>query len=241
MTNIKRAPMILMSVSSRTDASMGLEQYSLYKNYVKVFSRAGAAVLLVTDITPGTLDRLCDAADGLVITGGSAVNPAIYGAERQSFCGTVDAPRDEVEVALFKAFAARRKPVLGICHGMGIINAVLGGTMTQDIARVLGEAHPSAVSHPVNVKKGSFIEKLFSERFTVNSHHHQAMGRMAEDFEAVAWTDSGQIVEAAEHKTLPIWAVQWHPERMCGPERYSPDGPDMMPLIEAFVGLCREA
>ena len=49
-----------------------------------------------------------------------------------------------------------------------------------------------------------------------------------------------QAVEAFSHKTLPIWAVQWHPERMTGRERLTREGPDMEPLFQLFCDRCRE-
>ena len=49
----------------------------------------------------------------------------------------------------------------------------------------------------------------------VNSYHHQALDKLGEGLQAIAWGESNghTFTEAVQHETLPIWSVQWHPER----------------------------
>ena len=76
----------------------------------------------------------------------------------------------------------------------------------------------------------------------INSYHHQALDRLADGLVATAWSDSNghQIVEAVEHESLPIWSVQWHPERMTGPVTNPANCVDSLPMFEYFVNQCRK-
>ena len=91
------------------------------------------------------------------------------------------------------------------------------------------------------MNKDSILGRLFGEHMDVNSYHHQALDALGKGFFATAWSDANghSIVEGIEHETLPIWAVQWHPERMTGPE--APAGcVDSLPMLEYFIRQCRK-
>jgi putative glutamine amidotransferase len=49
----------------------------------------------------------------------------------------------------------------------------------------------------------------------VNSFHHQAINKLGEGLEAVAWSDD-KLIEAVELPGAPgfLLAVQWHPEEL---------------------------
>lgn len=84
------------------------------------------------------------------------------------------------------------------------------------------------------------MNRMFGDEFTVNSYHHQAVGRLGSGLRPVAFSEKGALIEAVEHETLPLAAVQWHPERMTGILRYDAEGPDMAPVFERFCALCKE-
>lgn len=145
----------------------------------------------------------------LLLPGGGDIDPALYGQEN---CGSVgiDRERDEREAEAFRLFLERGKPVFGVCRGAQLINVLLGGTLHQDVPGHRQDGndelrHGSRTGDPLLIS-------LYGERFIVNSTHHQAIDRLGEGLRAVQWADDG-IVEAIRHETLPIFAVQWHPER----------------------------
>ena len=129
------------------------------------------------------------------------------------------------------------KPILGICRGIQMINALLGGTLYQD----LPTQHPSDIDHhqtppydvPVHdviIKKDSpLYECLGSDRISVNSYHHQAVKDVAPCLEVMAESEDG-IVEALYKPSYSfLWAVQWHPEFS-----YKKDG-NSRKIFKAFV------
>lgn len=153
-----------------------------------------------------------------------------------------DPLRDDLEWKLIKAFVDRKKPIFGICRGVQVLNAYFGGTLYQDIPDELGGEHAKGVCHPVTLKKDSILGRLFGESLEINSYHHQALKDLGKDLTAVAWSDANghSIVEAVEHVSLPIWAVQWHPERMTGPVTNPENCVDSLPIFQYFMDQCRK-
>ena len=153
--------------------------------------------------------------DGLILSGGGDVDPGRYG-EASAACFGVDPARDEAEFRLVEAYLRAGKPILGICRGHQLLNVYFGGSLKQHLPgaekHVPTKAGDSA--HETSALPGSFPAELYGERFTVNSAHHQGIDRLAPELEAVQWAEDG-VIEACRHRTMPVWSVQWHPERMC--------------------------
>lgn len=230
-----RKPIILMSCGTDLGAN-ALPRLAIYRNYAESLNEAGAYVLVITDADEAAARALCGIADGLLLTGGVDVEPARYGEPTLDACGEIDRWRDAAEFAYARAFIAAKKPILGICRGMQVLNVVLGGTLYQDIPSQIGLEHPGGVAHEVDARGGSDLERLFGERFLVNSYHHQAVKALAPGLAADAvLAGDKRIVEAFHHTQLPIAACQWHPERMRGAERLTKEGPDMDALFRAFL------
>ena len=234
-----RKPIILMSCG--TDAAPNSPpRLSVYRNYAESLNELGAHVLGITDPGEEAARELCEVADGLLLTGGVDVEPARYGEQTLDACGAIDLWRDAVEFAYAGAFIAAKKPILGICRGMQVLNVALGGTLYQDIPSQLGFEHPDGVAHEVAAREGSDLERLFGKRFLVNSYHHQAVKELAPGLVTDAvFADDERIVEAFHHTELPIAAYQWHPERMRGAERLTKEGPDMDALFSLFLDAAR--
>lgn len=176
--------------------------------------------------------------DGLILCGGDDVDPALYGQERNG-AGDPDTERDAAELELFRAFYAAGKPIFGICRGSQMINVALGGTMIQDLGPELNAFHKSVVLdkvHALRTAEGSILRELYGEVFTSNSYHHQAVDRLGEGLRPMAWAEAG-FVEGVQHETLPIFGVQFHPERMTG-ELLRPDAVDGGELFRRFLELC---
>lgn len=176
--------------------------------------------------------------DGLLICGGPDIHPSNYGQE----CGgavEMVPERDAAELELIRAFSEAGKPVFGICRGMQLINVFFGGDMIQDLGSELNVFHKSIELdqvHALRTAEDSIIRDLYGEVFTSNSYHHQAVARIGKGLRATAWAEAG-FPEAIEHETLPMFAVQFHPERMTG-ELLRPDAVDGGKLFRHFLELC---
>lgn len=153
----------------------------------------------------GLLNRL----DGLILSGGDDVWPERYGQTRHARTNLVSKERDTFDFQLARQALDMDIPVLGICHGIQLINVVMGGTLIQDIP-----SH-SKVTHKVTVEGGTHLyEFLKTDVLMVNSSHHQAIDRLGEGLKVSATAEDG-IVEAVEGtRHSLVMGVQWHPERM---------------------------
>lgn len=175
-----------------------------FKNYRRAVERAGGRVRF------GGSPEGCG---GLLLPGGGDLEPWRYG-QRNTASRGLEPERDAAELELAAWFTARRLPVLGICRGLQTLNVFFGGTLCQDIpghsAQEDGDRRHAIQTAP------SPLRQVCGEACTVNSAHHQAADRLGGGLEAVQWTADG-VVEALCHRTLPVWAVQWHPERLPGP------------------------
>lgn len=151
--------------------------------------------------------------DALLLPGGGDIDPQLYGQENRG-SADIDAERDRREAEVFRLFLAQGKPIFGVCRGAQMINVLLGGTLHQDIPGhrlkdLDNLLHGSRTVDPL-------LLSLYGERFPINSTHHQAVDRPGEGLRVVQWADDG-TVEALRHESLPIFAVQWHPERLREP------------------------
>ena len=215
--------------------------YCLKSSYARAVGLAGGIPLLGAGGDPDDYARI---ADGILFTGGIDLEPARYGQALIADNVTFDRDLDEMEIRLFASFLRLGKPMFGICRGIQTINVAAGGTLWQDMASQIDPPAEHARDrlterrvHPVQTMPGSLMRQLFGDTLLTNSFHHQAVRDCAAGFRATAHTPGGMI-EAIEHESLPIFAVQWHPERMIGDER---EGlPDMLPLFQSFIQVCRQ-
>lgn len=180
------------------------------QNYVQALRLSGMEPVL---LEPGlSVDRF----DALLVPGGGDVHPRFYGEEITPLCGKPDEELDQTEIDLILGFASAGRPIFGICRGCQVINVAFGGTLVQHIESVIEHAHtPQGDSiHATQVRPDSFVEAVYGPGTIVtNSAHHQCVRDLAPGFVDVQRT-ADHVIEAISHKTLPIWGVQWHPERM---------------------------
>ncbi len=198
----------------------------------------GIPIVLPLHISPEDAVQIMACCDGLLMTGGHDVDPAMYGAEKKATCGALCEARDALERALYACAVRQDKAVLGICRGIQTINAFENGTLYQD----LPTEHPSSVEHhgkpPYDqvihhVTLTSQLQALLgTERLGVNSYHHQAIETLGADLEIMAQADDG-IIEAVRHKHKRfVWGVQWHPEFSFWTDENS------RKIFRAFVEAC---
>ena len=159
--------------------------------------------------------------DGIVLSGGRDVDPHFYGEEPLEKLEAIFPERDVHETALIKAATDLKKPIFAICRGMQILNVVYGGTLYQDLSLIPGNvlkhnqvSKPTLKTHKIQIEENSIISEIFGKETMVNSFHHQALDKVADDFKVVARASDG-VVEAIEHKTYKfLVGVQWHPEML---------------------------
>jgi len=185
-----------------------------YENYVEAMKRLGAEPFLSLNIDD------FDSADALILPGSRQdMNPKLWGAEDEC-SNDINDELDRIQWELMEKAVQLQKPVLGICRGMQFIDVFFGGTLIQDLP--CAESHKAAEEvgkdnyHDLAVVEGTILYELYGEETEANTRHHQGIGLVGEGLKVSAmWTDGFPLVmEAVEHKTLPIIGVQWHPERM---------------------------
>ena len=143
-------------------------------------------------------------------SGGGDLEPWRYG-QKNAASRNLEPERDEAELQLLRDFTAAGRPVLGVCRGLQVINAFFGGTLAQDVPGH-GAWQEGDRLHAVRTAP-SPLRDLCGAAAMVNSAHHQAVNRLGGSLQAVQWAEDG-VVEALCHRRLPVWAVQWHPERL---------------------------
>ena len=203
--------------------------------YIESLARAGAGMRWVELNDPEQAVQDALTCDGLLLPGGGDMDPKFYGQERIPACGEPNLLRDAAEPLLLRAFLAADKPVLGICRGIQVLNAVLGGDLYQDIKPFEHLPHNGhwAKVHTVTVRRGTLLSRILGQdTVLVNSQHHQAVDRVAPGFTLAALSEDG-IVEAIEKPDAGFClGVQWHPEWL------SDADPAMQGLFDAFVNAC---
>jgi len=207
--------------------NLGTQLCTLAEGYYRSVLLAGGIPVIIppyeqTDILADQLEGL----DGLIFSGGGDINPLYLGEEPVRELHGVTPVRDAQELLLARLAYDRQIPMLGICKGIQIIAAALGGQLYQDInTQVEGisvkhsqDLDRGTASHTVTIEPGSLLYHVFAESkgcLHVNSFHHQAVKQVPEGFRISAMSPDG-VIEAIESTTFKsIIGVQWHPECFC--------------------------
>ncbi len=208
--------MSLILVSVQVDTCKTAMPYPHSSSYYCQALEAAGIVPMLASCADAVAQASC--ADALLLTGGGDLCPEYYAYHvPQSCISPAERARDAYEIALFHAFLAQRKPVFGICRGMQLINVLLGGALWEDLSYELAnELHTNGQTHEIEMIKGSWLSSLFGKQVAVNSYHHQACRTLATGLVLSAAAPDG-IPETFCHEQLPIYGVQWHPERMFVP------------------------
>ena len=200
------------------DARFGLQDtFSavLPLSYVHAVHETGGRAVLITPDDPDP--EILDGVDGILFTGGSDVDPALYG-DTPHGATRVRPQRDQAEVLLMRAAVEAGKPLLGICRGMQLMAVAYGGRLHQHLPDVLGHhghrpaSGPKFGHHTVEMVPGTCIHDILGDRIIANSFHHQVVadpGRLT----PTGWCPEDELIEVVEDPDLPFAiGVQWHPE-----------------------------
>ena len=179
-------------------------------NYENTLKRLGVPCFV--SLAPDQADK----ATHLLLPGGGDTPPALFG---QTDHGSrhIDTELDILQLDILARFSAQKKPVLGICKGLQLINVHFGGDVTQHIDTAethkwVGRDQFHYVFH-CDLGRRDFFYQLYGTSVKVNSAHHQAINRTGEGLVAVCRAGDN-VIEGLHHASLPILAVQWHPERL---------------------------
>lgn len=183
------------------------EKYGPYRHAVT------AVGLEAVPIVPPGVESLAGL-DGLLISGGTDLDPGLYGQAAHAESEPPDEERDGMELRLLREALEKKLPVLCICRGLQLFNVALGGDLVQHLEQTeLHRQRGVTDAHPIQLVAGTRLAAIVGgEGFRVNSRHHQAAGRIAPGLVVSALAEDG-VVEGLELRGHPFaLAVQWHPE-----------------------------
>ena len=185
-------------------------RFKLNRDYAEAVEKAGATPVLLAPLRNAA--DIASRIDGFLIPGGNDLHPSYYNEDVDYEIKIVERDRSGFEFAIIHEIIKLKKPVLGICYGMQLINVAFGGSLYQDIKQQV----PSAIEHregwhTIKIDDNKLIDR---GEFKVNSSHHQAVKIIGQKLKAIAFSADG-VVEAVCGEDYPfLLGVQWHPERL---------------------------
>ncbi len=223
------------------------------RNYVGAVRGVGAEPVIISvrgeHIEESYQSEYLDFADfraenyhAMLLPGGVDMDPKYYGQENKGSVN-INAALDTLQMSALDMAVKAKLPILGICRGMQLINVYFGGTLIQDLS--------NADQHAYNYEKqcdrrnvsltnsGSWLHTLYGNRFAHNSAHHQAVDVPGRGIIIDSRCENDGVVEAYHHESLPIIAVQWHPERMCFANART-DTEDGSRVFRYFLTMCEQ-
>lgn len=213
-----------LGIYSMTMENLPQEQHRMNDTYVKAIVEAGGIPVVIPaygdiSLVKEVIGRL----DGILLSGGGDLDPALYSRRANAHLGSVSPRRDAAEIAIAQyVIRETDKPLLGICRGIQVMNVAMGGKLYIDLPDEGKLAHSLSmyprhqVSHEVEVAENTHLAKVMGAgRNWVNSFHHEAVKELAEGFTVSASSVPDDVIEAIE---LPgqrfVVGVQWHPEEL---------------------------
>ena len=215
-------------------------QHFLNQSYFHAIRHfGGIPVLLPVMAEADELNYLVSTLDGLVLTGGDDIDPALFGEAMLNDTVKLCPERDQAEYAVLKLADEKNLPLLGICRGVQVMNVYYGGTLYQDIPAQIPncllhrmEAPFHRTCHSCIPEQGTPFE--IRESFGINSHHHQAIRDVAPGYRAMGRSEDGVIEAIFDPAHRFRWGVQWHPERIWDIESTSAW------VFETFIASCKQ-
>jgi putative glutamine amidotransferase len=200
--------------------------------YVRAVEAAGGRPVLLPPLAEAG-DETLDALHGVLFSGGSDIDPELYGREPHFETKIIRPERDQGELHLMRAALERDVPLLAVCRGMELLNVACGGTLEQHLPERTTEVqHKGGLgqysTHEVAIKPDSKLGSILGPSTEVQSHHHQAPETVGDGLEEVAWAPDDTIEGLEMPSKSFVLGVIWHPEEGQDPS-----------LFEALVGEAR--
>lgn len=221
-----------------------------------VFLGGGIPVVLPLHAAKSDLLAVMRWCDGFLLPGGPDISPFLFGEEAHEGCGRILPERDRIECMLVKEALTNRlhcrKPLLGICRGIQVMNVAMGGSIYQDMgeqggrlpeegrlahwqaARAAVPTHTVCLEQRPDLPVDGWLSELLGgrEELKTNSFHHQAVKRVAEGF-AICGAAKDGVIEAIHKEEHPFClGIQWHPEDLLAEEEHRR-------IFEAFIERAR--
>ena len=192
--------------------------------------RSGGIPFYIPISNPDFAREYVNRIDKLILSGGQNVDSSYYGEEKTIDSKDYFLARDIWEVALVKEAIAQGKPVLGVCRGLQLYNAVTGGSLNQAIDGH-AEKGPFEITHKIVTENGSQLQQIYGREQEVNSVHRQSLKKLAPHLKVTARSSEDDVIEGVESFTdAPFIGVQWHPEFLLGHKHLKDQG-----LFDYFV------
>jgi putative glutamine amidotransferase len=185
---------------------------ALDHSLIKYFNSIGTLLYPVPNFTNSIADYIDGIEyEGLILSGGGDVNPDFIEANgERAFSYFTE--RDKTEYYLINKLIEKNMPILGICHGMQVLNCFFGGKLTADIHSSKSSVRKPRLNHSINIQKSIFG---LSGSFEINHYHDHGIHRdqVATVYDIFAVDAEFDVVEGIIHKDLRIMGINWHPER----------------------------
>lgn len=224
-----KKPVILITGGPAYDRQFLNKSFMLNKTYTSAVVAAGGTPVMPLDYD--AINEYVEMADGFIFSGTHEFSPDLTLPFRP-----MQVERIEQEGKLMLAAIKSGKPIFAICQGMQQLNNFLGGDISINFKLQDGVEHYSTY-HNVTTTEGTLINKLFGTSLVVNSFHNVKVNSLAPDLVASAFSPDG-VIEAYEHKSLPVYGFQFHPERMRGDFPDPPHAKNMDKLFNEFINMC---
>ena len=219
------------------------KEMALGTTYLKAIEEAGGLPVVMPPMGEDAIEPLLDRLDGICLSGGPDLDPALYEAKPHPELGPIEPELDRFELAIAARADAREMPILAICRGTQALNIVRGGGLHQhlpDISTEIGHRQTIAsteASHAVEVEPDSQLAEAIGgtevDLDDVNSFHHQAIDRLGDGLRVSARAPDGTVEAIEDPSRRFLIGVQWHAETLVHREAEAE-------LFRRFVDACRD-